>query len=95
VNIILPDFFIPNTFTPNGDGINDLFTIIVSSPSAVKGFKIFNRWGDIVYQTTDITMYWDGLKDNTNVPVGVYYWIVEADESLKHVKKSGYVMVLR
>ena len=55
VDIIMPDFFIPNTFTPNGDGINDVFTIITSSAFSIKSFKIFNRWGDIVYQTCDIT----------------------------------------
>lgn len=95
VDILMPDFFIPNTFTPNGDGVNDLFTVITSTAFTIKSFKIFNRWGEIVYQTSDITRYWDGLKENTNVPAGVYYWLLEGDESLKSFKKSGYVMVLR
>ena len=91
----MPDFFIPNTFTPNGDGINDLFTVITSTAFKIKSFKIFNRWGEIVYQTSDITRYWDGLRENSGVPAGVYYWLLEGDESLKPFKKSGYVMVLR
>lgn len=95
VNIVLPDFFIPNTFTPNGDGINDLFTIVVSNKTAIKKLKIFNRWGRVIYETSDIDKYWDGLKENTNVPAGVYYWIIEGDEKLQHFKKSGYVTVLR
>lgn len=95
VEIIMPYFFIPNTFTPNGDGINDVFTILTGSAFSIKAFKIFNRWGEIVYQTSDITKYWDGLKENANVPVGVYYWVMEGDESLKPFKKSGFVTVLR
>ena len=95
VDIIMPDFFIPNTFTPNGDGINDVFTIITSSAFSIKSFRIFNRWGDIVYQTADITKYWNGLKENSDVPAGVYYWLLEGDENLEYFKKSGYVMVLR
>jgi gliding motility-associated-like protein len=95
VNILLPDFMIPNTFTPNGDGVNDVFTVIVGNAYTIKSFKIFNRWGDIVYETTDIYKYWDGLKENSNVPTGVYYWVLDGDENLKSFRKSGYVTVLR
>ncbi|MEJ6980136.1 gliding motility-associated C-terminal domain-containing protein [Pedobacter sp. P351] len=95
VSITLPDFFIPNAFTPNGDGINDVFTIVVKNKIAIKNLKIFNRWGQVIYQTSDIDDYWDGLKENINVPSGVYYWIIEGDEKLQFFKKSGYVTVLR
>lgn len=95
VTVILPDFFIPNAFTPNGDGINDEFTIIMNNKDQVKSFKIFNRWGEIVYETRDVDRYWDGFKNDTKVPVGVYYWLLESEESAAFPKKSGYVSVLR
>jgi gliding motility-associated-like protein len=95
VNVTLPDFFIPNTFTPNGDGINDEFTVVAGTNYTVKSFKIFNRWGQIVYETSDITRYWDGLKENTRVPEGVYFWIIEGLHNVEHFKKSGHVTVLR
>ncbi len=95
VTVILPDLSIPNTFTPNGDGINDVFTIMVSNKIQIKNFKVFNRWGDLMYQTADITQYWDGLKGDSKVPVGVYYWVLEGDEEMKFFKKSGWVTVIR
>ncbi|MGV3508109.1 MAG: gliding motility-associated C-terminal domain-containing protein [Sphingobacteriaceae bacterium] len=94
-DVILPDFFIPNTFTPNGDGVNDVFTVIAANKSAIKRLRIFTRWGQVIYETADIDNYWDGFRNNSNVPVGVYYWIIEGDLDLQYFKKSGYVTVLR
>jgi gliding motility-associated-like protein len=97
VNVVvqLPDFFAPNTFTPNGDGINDEFVVVISSKAAIRKFRIFNRWGEVVYETIDIEKYWTGLKEGTPLPIGVYYWVIEADEGLKDFKRSGYVTLLR
>jgi gliding motility-associated-like protein len=96
VEVILPDMVIPNTFTPNGDGINDVFTILVNSRIKIKSLQIYNRWGQTVFLTSDITNYWDGLKENTMVPAGVYYWVIEGmDDSQKRFLKSGSITVIR
>jgi gliding motility-associated-like protein len=95
VTVQLPDFYIPNTFTPNGDGINDVFTIITGNSVVIKKFTIFNRWGGLMYETADITQYWNGFKDSTDVPVGVYYWILEGEQRSKFFRKAGWVTLIR
>jgi gliding motility-associated-like protein len=95
VTINLPEFYAPNTFTPNGDGVNDEFVVVISNKAAIKSFKIFNRWGQIVYQTQDIDHYWKGLKDNSQLPTGVYYWVIDTEADLPELRKSGYVTLIR
>lgn len=95
VDILIPDIVVPNTFTPNGDGTNDVFTILLNSNVLVKYLRIFNRWGNVVFQTTDINNYWDGFKSSSQVPVGVYYWILEGVLDSKRYLRSGYITLLR
>ena len=95
-DVIITGIEIPNTFTPNGDGINDVFTVLVNSKIKIKSFRIYNRWGETVFITPDITNFWDGFKENTMMPVGVYYWVLEGDDNAqKRFLKSGNVTVLR
>ena len=95
VNIIIPDYVIPNMFTPNGDRVNDELTVLISSTVEVKSFKIFNRWGDVVYTTTDINNYWKGFRETSEVPVGVYYWVIDGVQEKKKYARSGYVTLVR
>ena len=95
VNIIIPDYVIPNMFSPNGDGINDELTALISSSVQVKFFKIFNRWGDVVYTTSDISNYWTGFRETSQVPTGVYYWMIDGTQESKRYLRSGYVTLVR
>lgn len=95
VEIFIPDIAIPTAFTPNGDQVNDELTVLVNSEVKVKYFRIFNRWGDVVYSTTDINNYWTGFRESARVPTGVYYWIVEGEKNLKKYVRSGYVTLIR
>lgn len=95
VDIIIPDYVIPNMFTPNGDGVNDQLTVLINNAVQVKDFKIFNRWGEVVYLTTDINNYWTGFRDTSEVPVGVYYWVVDGILNSKRYLRSGYVTLVR
>lgn len=95
VDILIPDMVIPNTFTPNSDGVNDVLTVLINSNVLVKHFKIFNRWGDVVYLTSDINNYWSGFKETSEVPVGVYYWVIEGMLESKRYLRSGYVTLVR
>ncbi len=63
--------YIPNSFTPNGDGINDLFLIKASNISDYN-LMIYSRWGELVYQSTDSETGWDGIQNNQPLPQGVY-----------------------
>ncbi len=95
VDIIIPDYVIPNMFSPNSDGVNDKLTTLINSSVQLKHFKIFNRWGDVVYITTDITNYWTGFRDTSEVPVGVYYWVIDGILDSKRYLRSGYVTLVR
>jgi gliding motility-associated-like protein len=68
--------YIPNSFTPNGDGINDYFTIYGEGKCLKSELYIYNRWGEIVYETKDITIFWDGKCQGQKVPEGVYCFLL-------------------
>jgi gliding motility-associated-like protein len=76
-------FELPNVFSPNNDGINDVYTAI-NPLNYVKRLEmnIYNRWGELVYHTTKPLIEWDGKNQNTNSPVapGVYYYICDVWE---------------
>jgi gliding motility-associated-like protein len=77
--------FIPTSFSPNDDGINDVFTIYTGkNVKTVKSFKIFNRWGNLVFESSnyapnDISKSWDGIFNGNPLPsdVFIYYTIIE------------------
>jgi gliding motility-associated-like protein len=72
---------LPNVFTPNGDGIHDLY-ISWNLNNYVKkvNMKIFNRYGKLVYQTSDPSISWDGRYNNKLVSAGVYYYLCDVFE---------------
>ncbi len=68
-------FFSPNSFSPNGDGINETWNISVLGYSE-KDFELslFNRWGQIIWESTNSTEVWDGSYKSQKVPTGAYFW---------------------
>jgi len=77
------DFDIPNVFTPDDDNINDLLKSYNPAPRINEiDFKIFNRWGQLLFQTNDPDINWDGKIDKTNqkASTGVYYYICDVYE---------------
>lgn len=69
---------LPNVFTPNGDGGNQLFTPIAMEGVASLSFTIYNRWGQEVYHTTRPALGWDGRNPGGEpVPDGTYFWVLE------------------
>jgi gliding motility-associated-like protein len=70
--------FIPNLFTPNGDGKNDELKIYGLSSARDFHFAIYNREGSLMYESTDMAgVSWDGSKNGTPQPSGLYYWKVQ------------------
>jgi|694.fasta_scaffold03172_10 gliding motility-associated-like protein len=65
--------FIPNTFTPNGDGLNDVFIPVGKSIASIR-LMIFDRWGEALYETTDMDMGWDGTYRGEVVKNDMYVW---------------------
>jgi gliding motility-associated-like protein len=70
---------LPNAFSPNRDGHNDVFRIIRHlNVQALVGFRIFNRWGQMVFETNDINAGWDGTFRGEPQPMEVYQYVVKA-----------------
>ena len=71
------DIQIPNILTPNGDGANDLFEIRYAGIEEIILLRIYNRWGEVVYETRDIEVFWDGTHRGMPVNPGVYVYYME------------------
>ncbi|MBI2259067.1 MAG: gliding motility-associated C-terminal domain-containing protein [Flavobacteriia bacterium] len=92
-------FYFANSFTPNGDEFNQDWKIFVSGVD-IKEFnlKIYDRWGNIVFESNDPNVGWDGSFSNSGyAPTGTYIWKLEATEKETHLrfKKEGYVNLLK
>ena len=76
------NYILPNVFSPNGDGINDIYLPLRTSYVERVKMTIFNRWGLQVFQTEDPDINWDGKISDTNqlVAPGVYYYICDVHE---------------
>jgi gliding motility-associated-like protein len=97
---ILTEFllFVPNTFTPDGDGKNDFFVPILEGyePDSYEWF-IFNRWGDLIYQSNYANIPWDGNHNGVKAKEDVYIWKIKVKDKVSHEKKEffGHVNLLR
>ena len=93
-------FYIPNTFTPDEDEHNQLWKPIFTSGFDIYSFnlQIYNRWGEIIWETNDASAGWDGTYgiDGLRVPVGIYNWAIHYESKLNDDRKevSGFVNVL-
>ncbi|MBU3676096.1 MAG: T9SS type B sorting domain-containing protein [Chitinophagaceae bacterium] len=76
-----PYITLPNAFTPNGDGLNDFFSILYAGYKKLNYMRIYNRWGELVYQTADFRKGWDGKHKGRDAEVGTYFWIISANNT--------------
>ena len=87
--------YIPNVFSPNGDGANDFFLIKGQNIDQVS-IKIYNRWGNLVFEGQDAAPAWDGRWQGKECPVGVYYYTAEITYQNGAVEqKHGNVTIVR
>jgi len=86
-----------NTFTPNGDGINDFFSVSIVGLAEFKSLKIYSRSGQLIFQTTSATTPWDGNLNGKQLPPGTYYWLFEGINSYYGTKviQGGPITLLR
>ncbi len=84
---------IPNTFTPNGDGVNDTWEIKYLNQYPACTVKVFNRAGEMVYSSVGYSIPWDGRYQGNILPVGTYYYIVDPKHNLAVM--SGSVNLIR
>ena len=89
---VLQFLFIPNVFTPNGDGVNDEFTITADAEPCIDRVMIFDRWGRKVFETDQRTNFWDGKMNGRTVPEGVYVYVITPEQGRA---RTGTVTIIR
>jgi len=88
--------FVPSAFTPNGDGKNDALKPITVGISKLNYFSIYNRWGQLLFTTTEIGKAWDGSFNGVTQPSGTYVYQAEGTDFLGNsVFKKGTVVLIR
>ena len=89
------DIYIPNAFTPNGDGLNDVFTPISAGIVSIEYFRIFNRFGQLIFESHELQKGWNGCYQGKKQSSGNYIYIIKAlDKQGNPVVKKGNVLLL-
>ena len=90
------EFLVPNAFTPNGDGTNDFFHPWNPGIDRILRFSVFDRWGRLLYQSSQPDRGWDGTSRGQPMPVGTYGWEIQGLDKAGHTyKASGSVVLIR
>jgi gliding motility-associated-like protein len=87
---------VPSAFTPNGDGINDYLYPLNAYKAVNLEFRVYNRYGQLVFQTTNWTIRWDGNMNGVPQPVGTYVWTLRytnSDTGQKVFQKGTSVLI--
>jgi gliding motility-associated-like protein len=91
-----PELYVPGAFTPNGDGKNDKFFPFPVGIKELVYFKVFNRWGQLVFSTNKLRDGWDGKFGGQDEATGVYVWAVQArTKDNKVITRRGTVTLIR
>jgi gliding motility-associated-like protein len=91
-----PEIYVPTAFTPNGDGRNDLLRPIAIGMKTYHYFRIYNRWGQIIFNTADFNKGWDGKINGITQDPGSYVWIAEAvDYKGNIIQQKGVSTIIR
>lgn len=88
-------FEVPNAFTPNGDGKNDCFGLKHWGNNTLKEFKIYNRWGETVFETKNLQNCWDGTYKGLLQPTDTYVYYITAKTFCGNIFKKGTIVLLR
>ncbi|MDP9079100.1 MAG: gliding motility-associated C-terminal domain-containing protein [Bacteroidota bacterium] len=94
VKVLKNDIIIPNTFTPNGDGVNDTWDITHLSDYQDAVVDIYNRWGQHLFHSIGYPKPWDGTYNSKRLPVGTYYYVIDLKYD-NYKRRSGWVSILR
>jgi len=89
------EIFVPDVFSPNGDNNNDKLTPLLVGVS-LRNFKIYNRWGQLVFQSNKAGDGWDGMYQGTKQPMEIYSWVAEGrDVDGNIINRNGSSLLLR
>lgn len=96
VPVLLPFSGAPNAFSPNGDNLNEIFRVLAEPQLVQTSLKIYNRWGDILYESGDL-FEWDGTAAGKKQSVDTYIWVAEFEHrnTGETSVQEGYVTLIR
>ncbi len=90
-----PEIYVPGAFTPNGDGTNDILRAIPVGIRSFEYFAVYNRYGELVFKTSDYNRGWDGKMKGKEQHTGTFVWMVSAVDFLgRKMFKKGSVLLL-
>ena len=90
------EFYVPNSFTPNGDGLNDRLKPVLYGYSKVNYFRIYNRYGDLLYEANSDLPGWDGTLKGKRLPTQTVVWMIEAIDANGIVeRRQGSSVLIR
>ncbi len=99
ISLIPTNIQFPNAFSPNGDGINDLFEPILTGLVSDFQIELFNRFGEMVWNSISLTDGWDGYFKGNLCPVDMYVWQMQykitSGEKTENHRKTGSVSLVR
>ena len=88
--------YVPNGFTPNGDGLNDLLRPSMIGVAKLYYFNVYDRWGQLMYSTSDEGKGWNGRSGSVDQPAGVYIWTLKAIDYIGQVlQRKGTTTLIR
>jgi gliding motility-associated-like protein len=87
--------YVPNSFTPNNDGLNDILRPFMIGIKELSYFKIFNRWGQLIYQTSKIQDGWDGRFKGVPAGTQTLVWVLEGigADNKKYQAKGTTILI--
>lgn len=90
-----PNITVPNIFSPNGDGMNDYVDLFPEDIKELLYFKIFNRWGEMIFESADLDLKWDGKYDGQLQEIGVYYYKIHALSQIgtEYIKDGNIILI--
>jgi gliding motility-associated-like protein len=93
---VKPGFYVPTAFSPNHDGLNDIFRPVAIGMKSVDVFRVYNRWGQMLYSGTGNNIGWDGTFGGRGQETATYVWHAEGVDYLNNrIKQKGYVVLIR
>ena len=96
--VVLSDQLIiaPTAFSPNGDGLNDLYLPTITGALILKDFSIFNRWGEKIFSTDNASLGWNGSFNGSKQEIGTYIYIIHAENYLgESIIEKGNLTLIR
>ena len=92
---VLPEINFPNGFTPNSDGVNDVWVIDNIQLFKNNVVEVYNRWGELLFRSVGYTTPWDGRFNGQELPVGTYYYVIDLNDPLFPTDYTGPITIMR